>query len=187
MATIETSRHVLRSGHPVVIRGAALPDAERLLAVSREVMAERVFMISEPDEHKFTVEDERKRITDYADDPARLRVVAEVNGEVVGHLHFKVGDRRRVAHIGELAMTIVKPWRGQGIGKRLLAALLEWARASETVELVWLQVNSNNPAAIALYEQAGFRTFGRQPRGLRYGHGEYADVIYMSQAVKGGS
>lgn len=55
----------------------------------------------------------------------------------------------------ELAIAVVPDWRRRGIGKDLLAALLEQARA-DGVKALSLSVRRDNPA-IALYESFGFR------------------------------
>jgi ribosomal protein S18 acetylase RimI-like enzyme len=46
--------------------------------------------------------------------------------------------------------------RRQGHGRRVLAAIASWAQQNGARHL-YLQVESTNPAAIALYERAGFR------------------------------
>ncbi|MDQ1300699.1 MAG: hypothetical protein QG637_619 [Chloroflexota bacterium] len=53
----------------------------------------------------------------------------------------------------ELSMAVVPSWRGQGIGSRLLAALLD--AASERYAAVSLSVQANNPA-FRLYQRFGF-------------------------------
>ncbi len=53
----------------------------------------------------------------------------------------------------ELAMAVMPSWRGQGIGSRLLAALLD--AASERYAAVSLNVQADNPA-VCLYRWLGF-------------------------------
>ena len=78
----------------------------------------------------------------------------------------------------EFGMAIVAPWRGKGIGHRLLAAAIAWARSTGAHKIA-LDVFPHNDAAIALYEKAGFLREGYHPRHLRRKNGELWDVISM--------
>ncbi len=78
----------------------------------------------------------------------------------------------------EIADVIIsRPYRGQGIGSRLIAALLERARTDgwEPVEIV---VEATNPRARALYERLGF-AFERQ---IELGSGEKGDLLIWDAA-----
>jgi ribosomal-protein-alanine N-acetyltransferase len=68
---------------------------------------------------------------------------------------------------GDLANLAVAPRsRGRGIGRLLLAGVLDAARAAG-VQHVYLEVRDSNERAIALYVAAGFRQFGRRRRYYR--------------------
>ncbi|MBM4184007.1 MAG: ribosomal-protein-alanine N-acetyltransferase [Gemmatimonadetes bacterium] len=61
---------------------------------------------------------------------------------------------------GELAnLAIVPSLRGQGLGTRLLAHVLETARG-RGVETVYLEVRESNAPALQLYERFGFSQVG---------------------------
>jgi ribosomal protein S18 acetylase RimI-like enzyme len=55
----------------------------------------------------------------------------------------------------ELSMGVVQEWRGQGVGARLLEALISSARAHNLAGIS-LSVNPDN-YALRLYERVGFR------------------------------
>lgn len=63
-------------------------------------------------------------------------------------------------------MGVLKEWRGQGIGRRLISGCLALARPAglERIELI---VYSDNVAAIRLYESAGFIREGRKQQARR--------------------
>ncbi|MFB9775865.1 ribosomal protein S18-alanine N-acetyltransferase [Brevibacterium otitidis] len=63
--------------------------------------------------------------------------------------------------------------RRQGIGRRLLDALLDYARAHD-VEAVHLDVRADNTAAQAMYESYGFAELDRRP-----GYYRSADAVLM--------
>lgn len=64
------------------------------------------------------------------------------------------------AHV--LNLCIAPAWQGLGYSRRLLRRLLDTARW-HGAERVFLEVRPSNPAAIALYEHAGFNEIGRRP------------------------
>ncbi|MEO7060327.1 MAG: GNAT family N-acetyltransferase [Lapillicoccus sp.] len=73
-----------------------------------------------------------------------------------------------VAHL--IAMYVAPPVRGQGVGERLVAAVLDEAVARGHRRVV-LEVTGNNAPAIALYTRMGF-----QPTGVRRSHPRRGDL-----------
>ena len=62
-------------------------------------------------------------------------------------------------HTPEITIGVVRSWRGRGVGRRLLTALLDVARADGHVALS-LSVEEDN-YALGLYESVGFRSVGK--------------------------
>jgi RimJ/RimL family protein N-acetyltransferase len=146
--------------------------------------AERVYGVTEPDELTRDEAQERQRIQRYTEDANSLLLVAEAAGAVVGSLDFTTPPLRRMRHAGRLGISVAAAWRERGVGRALLAALLEWARAHPTIEKVTLGVLATNARAIHVYELMGFVEEGRQVRAFRLGPGEYVDDVLLYQFVK---
>ncbi|WP_316181309.1 MULTISPECIES: GNAT family N-acetyltransferase [unclassified Bradyrhizobium] len=89
--------------------------------------------------------------------------VALSAGEVVGWCDVTPKSGPIDARIGVLGMGLVPQFRHQGLGRRLMAAALEAARAAgfSRVELTVYRSNTN---AIRLYQKAGFLLKAVQPR-----------------------
>lgn len=72
-------------------------------------------------------------------------------------LRLLTGDERGYGWVDdatpELTVAVMPGWRGQGIGSRLLAALLD--AAAERYDAVSLSVQADNPA-VRLYRRLGF-------------------------------
>jgi DNA-binding MarR family transcriptional regulator/predicted GNAT family acetyltransferase len=109
-------------------------------------------------------------------DPARERCwIAEMGGEPMGSV-FLVKNSKAVA---KLRLLLVEPEaRGQGVGKRLVAECIAFARDKGYRKLVlWTQ--SNLEAARAIYKAAGFKRI-KQERHRSFGYdltGEYWELI----------
>lgn len=92
------------------------------------------------------------------DGPSRLLLAAEVAPcQTMGFLLAL-----HVASEWELENIVVAPaWRHSGIGCRLLTALIETAKQTNS-EAVFLEVRESNFAARGLYEKCGFQQTGRR-------------------------
>lgn len=182
MGKIDRKDYPLKRGGEFVIRTGAVADAVTLLRVTREVLEERDYLLTEPEEFHLTIQEEKDWIESYLDHPCRLLIVAEADDDIVGILDFRNGIRNRNMHTGTLGMLVTKPYRNQGVGKALLQTLLDWATAHPVIEKVALSVFADNLKAQALYRKMGFIEEGRRPREYKR-NGEYIDDIMMYRFV----
>ncbi|WP_209371454.1 GNAT family N-acetyltransferase [Brevibacterium renqingii] len=79
-------------------------------------------------------------------------------GELVGWIVMSAAGGE--ADVMTIATT--EAARGKGIGRALLLAGLDWAR-ERGAEVVHLEVDERNFAALALYSSLGFEEWGRRP------------------------
>jgi RimJ/RimL family protein N-acetyltransferase len=99
------------------------------------------------------------------------------SGDLAGIAAFAIDDGERERHRGWLMQVYVKPaMRGTGAALALLEAVAEHA-CTRVIQL-HLMVGAHNVPAIRLYEKAGFRTYGTDPRCL-YVNGRYIDEHMM--------
>ena len=115
-----------------------------------------------------------------ADHLPDCRLVAERGGEVVGWAALSAVSGRCVyAGVGEVSVYVGAPARGQGVGRRLLAALVE---ASEQSGLWTLQAGifPENVGSIAVHERCGFRVVGRRER-IGQMHGQWRDILLLER------
>jgi len=111
-----------------------------------------------------------------------VQLVALEGEMVVGWCDIRRSRTEGFAHGGTLGMGVAAGYRGQRIGKRLLAAALQAAR-DKGLERVQLDVFAANAAAIGLYQAAGFREEGRRVRGRKL-DGVYDDVLLMAISLE---
>ena len=87
--------------------------------------------------------------------------------------------RVKVRHKASLWGMYVSPRaRGQGAGRALLDAAIGQVRAWPGVEQLELGVTDVAVAARTLYEAAGFRIWGREPRALQW-EGRFVDELHL--------
>ena len=79
---------------------------------------------------------------------------------------------------------VVEAYRGQGVGKALLGALLQAAEAAGFRQ-VYAVIGGAEPASIALHAALGFIHAGML-RGSGRKHGRWLDTTFMQIAVGGG-
>jgi ribosomal protein S18 acetylase RimI-like enzyme len=95
-------------------------------------------------------------------------------GRLCGAVGLDLETRAKTRHKATLvAMYVAPEHAGRGFGRALVDALVEDARAGG-LELVVLTVTEGNSSAMKLYERAGFRSFGVEPRAMKAAGRAYA-------------
>jgi ribosomal protein S18 acetylase RimI-like enzyme len=92
-------------------------------------------------------------------------VVAELAGAIVGYAFATMHFEGRLVHLVRIA--VLPECRGQAIGVRMLADLVDFAR-TRGADLLQLNTQSHNSSAQRLYEWFGFIRTGEQQAVLRY-------------------
>lgn len=96
---------------------------------------------------------------------------------VVGDLELEGGSIATNQHRAGLSMGVQRPYRGQGIGGRLLATAIVWAR-EQGLSYVDLGVFAGNEPAMRLYRKHGFEAWGTHGDAFRV-EGKAIDDIQM--------
>lgn len=94
-----------------------------------------------------------QQIVDKQGDHARL-LLAVQDGALQGYIFVQVTPDAHSGYIDFIAVD--QRWRGQGIGKTLLAAALHWMFSFPEVQQAGLTVAAANTPAVRLYESFGF-------------------------------
>ncbi len=166
-----------------IIRTGKLEDAESVLNLQNSVISEGKYLMTVSEEFKKTPGQQREWIQGLLENEKETLIVAEINGEVVGWIAFLSQNRKRLSHTGSFGMMISKSYRGMGIGKMLVKALLDWAEQNPLIEKVSLGVFSTNHRAISLYKSMGFVEEGRKIKEVKINESEYVDDILMYKLV----
>ena len=111
-------------------------------------------------------------------------LVVEAEGEVAawGSLN-SFNPRRAYDHVADFSLYVDRAWRGRGVGRRLLDALIARARALGYHKLV-LSAFPWNEAGMTVYRRAGFLDVGTyREQGLL--DGRWVDTIVMEKILEG--
>jgi len=114
-------------------------------------------------------------------EPHGCRLVAVAGQEIVGSAGLHVmGPGLRRMHVRSLGIGIAPEWQGRGIGRKLLARLVDWADNWAHVLRIELHVHADNDRAMALYRSMDFVEEGRHKAYSLKG-GRYVDGISMAR------
>jgi len=102
---------------------------------------------------------------------------------IVGHVDLKGSKLRTGLHRCELGLGIEEPWRGQGLGSRLMDTAIAFARAEPLLHWIDLNTFATNTPARALYLRKGFNEVGCIKDRFRL-EGQCIDDVQMNLRVK---
>ncbi len=165
-----------------VLRACALADIPAITAIyAHAVLTGRAsFELQAPDEAEMT----RRRATLLEGGFPYL--VAERAGQVVGYA-YAGAYRPRPAYRNtvENSVYVQADQQGLGIGRALLAALIDQATALGFRQMVAVIGDSANTASITLHERLGFRLIG-VVEAVGWKHEQWLDTVLMQRRLGDG-
>jgi RimJ/RimL family protein N-acetyltransferase len=160
----------------VTLRDATMQDAAALCQAQQITAATAGQLVSYPDELQPL--DFAQRIQLLSDGRGKY-LVAEKDGELVGHGCLSPLPRRRISHVVQLERCVHPGHTDQGYGRIILTGLIAWAKQHPPTRKIELNVRAVNERAIALYRSLGFVEEGRMTQRVRLDDGVYCDDMCM--------
>lgn len=160
----------------VSIRQALPQDAPAILAFMKQIGGESENLSFGSEGLPFTIEQEQAFLQSVQDDSHSVFLCAWEGPALVGTASL-TSLPRRMSHRVELSVSVKKDHWGHGIGSALMAHLIDYARRNG-VEIISLEVRSDNAPAIRLYEKFDFQRIGIFPAFFKIGD-RYADFVLM--------
>ncbi|HMN86309.1 MAG TPA: N-acetyltransferase family protein [Bauldia sp.] len=166
----------------IALRAAEARDIPGITAIyAREVSGGTAsFELEPPDE----AEMERRRQAIVAAGCPYL--VAEAGGRVLGYAYAgPYRPRRAYRFTVEDSVYVGSEARGRGVGRLLLAALVEAAAASGFRQMIAVIGDSENRASVGLHAALGFAPAGSL-RNVGWKHGRWLDSVLMQRSLGAG-
>src|SRR5690554_6374806 len=118
----------------------------------------------------------RRSFRRFIDMPRDRLLLAEHQGQLAGYCLVLMKTNTRMARIYSIA--VAPEWRGAGLGEAIVREAER--RAAKAGRIVMrLEVRTDNPAAIALYERLGYRRFGT----LRDYYQDHQDALRFERRI----
>lgn len=176
-ASADTGRERKSGGkrpESLIVRPPRKEDAEDLHNVYRHHLVARTTLQIPSQEITLS----RRRIEQHP--PGLYRLVAEVDGRVVGSISLHQAQHAAEKHAAGLGMGVHPDYWSQGIGSALMEAVLDLADNWLNISRVELDVNVDNPAGVHLYKKFGFEIEGTR-RFHTYGDGRWTHSYFMAR------
>jgi phosphinothricin acetyltransferase len=167
----------LRETSEIAIRPAREADAAAICAIYNQGIEDRIATL----ETELRTPEERRQWM-AARGPRHPVLVAEVGGVVTGWGSLNpYNPRPAYQHVADFSVYVERGWRGKGVGRRLLARLIECAREIGYHKMM-LSAFPVNAAGVALYERMGFTRIGIcREMGLL--DGRWVDTVLMEKLL----
>ncbi len=170
-------------GNSFLIRYPTMDDVQAMQNFINELSREQTFITYQGEQVTLEAEKEYlnkqlKRI----DENKTVQLLVFSKDKLIGLCTVDLAERTS-SHQGVLGIMVVKDFRGEGIGRKLMeTALLEAKKNLGGLKLVTLGVFGCNISARGMYEKLGFKEYGSLPKGVLY-KGQYVDHVYMYKEV----
>ncbi len=158
------------------IRKLNLEDVEAYKAIRLEALqnAPHAFGSSVEEEKKDPERFFKNRILET---PILGLLIEEKLEGIAGYALHKAIKRQHIASIWGI---YVRPeFRGRKISKRLIEQIL--SKLPESIEQIYINVESSNTVAKTLYESLGFEEYGMEKRALKIGNKYYDEVLMVKR------
>ena len=159
------------------IERAKVSDAKELIDFTKKIGSESDNVTFGPEGLPFTIEQEEDYLKNREESKLSPLFVARYEGEIIGIANLDVVDRDRLRHRGEIGISVLKDYWGNGIGSLLMQELIKFA-IFNGVEVLYLTVRSDNDRAISLYKKFDFEKTGTMIGEMKI-NGELIDCDLM--------
>lgn len=160
-----------------LIREARKEDAEKILRYTKIVGAQTNNLTFGGEGIDLTIEEEENILEHISNSDKSIFLIVCLEDEIIGVGNISAKSSKRTKHKAMVGITVKKKYWRMGIGSKLMESLIEFAKEAK-LEIIELNVRSDNQGAIHLYEKFGFIKTGVFPADFKI-NGKYYDSDYM--------
>lgn len=165
------------------LREAIPADAKEILELMKLIGAQTPYMVMDEQGLKMTEEEMAQNLADLYDSPNNLLLLALADEKIVGTASIRASKQKRMEHIGEIGISILKDYWGFGLGSLMMEELIEWSKEGGIIRRLELTVQKRNERAVHVYEKIGFQKEALMARGAKTDDGEFLSVHLMSMMI----
>jgi RimJ/RimL family protein N-acetyltransferase len=178
----------LASGKKVTLRVLRWEDLDRLLSFINTLVGEKrgnsMSALYTGFDRKVTREEEAEwlaRTLVEIEGEEVINTIAEIGGKIIANGEVTRGKYKDTRHHGQVGLTMISEYRGQGIGRRIIGTLVQESRKAGLRTLA-VEFLAQNETARRAYEKAGFKQAGIIPRKV-FRDGKYFDGLIMAREL----
>ena len=169
----------LKDGRTLLLREGEGSDAAQVISYLNRVGGESDNLLFGQDGFPMPVEREAVFLSRQQQEEKSLMLVGFVGEELVCVASCDaLTARERVAHRASVSVTVGRAFWRLGIGRKAMEALIAFGKGCG-LEVLQLEVRSDNVPAIALYESLGFEKMGLYKNFMKV-NGQACDAWYMN-------
>jgi len=172
----------LKNEKKLIIRPAIPADGAGIIDYLNVIAGESDNITFGPGDFGKSIEQEEAYLKSLQDSKNDILVVGVVEGQIICVANVSGGNRPRTEHNASFGITVAKKLWRQGVGKAVLAYLIDWARDTRIIRKINLSVRTDNSGAITLYKSFGFEEEGITTREMLI-DGVFIDTVEMGKNI----
>lgn len=167
-----------KNGENVTLRKLESKDAKKVLEYLCIVGSETDYLLMDSQGLGIEIAEEERILDQYNKHQNSLLLGCFIGEELIAVANLSVKDRQKIKHISTLGISVKKQYWHQGIGKSMLKFMIDYAQKNEQIEVIQLEVRSDNLRAIELYKSLGFSRICSIPKAMKIDQ-TYYEVTLM--------
>ena len=178
----------IADGTKVTLRTMRLGDLDRLLSFINELVKEKRADSDSLLYAGFDIRVTRSEEAEWLAETVKgirlgkiISVLAEIDGKIIANSEVTRGRYDDTHRHGQVGLTMIRGYRGKGIGRKVIATLVRESRRAglRSLEVEFL---ASSKIARRAYEKEGFRQTGVIPRKI-FRNGKYFDGLIMTRKL----
>ena len=164
-----------------IIREAVPDDAEKMILYLNKVGGESDNLLHGENEFIVPIEGVKRKLAMSKDSENSIVLIALENDRIIARAELDGYYPARIRHRAKFSISVRKEYWNQGIGTEMLKRIVEQAKSMK-IEIIELEVISDNARGIHLYHKMGFVDIGIYKKYF-YVNGMFKDAVVMQKVL----